>query len=229
MTPDAYEAGHYATLYEALREWVDSRVPVLEPVLLEPRDSGLTDLEASAPLAVRWATVSDARPIAAVHISSWHAAYRGLMPDEILDGLTIEGRKRDWQGWLGEGGDRVHTLVAERDEEIEAFCTLEMPSSEPDEPDTVAGIPAIYAHPDAFGRGAGTLLLDAAIGAMRERGYTESVLWMLEGNRRAEAFYERRSWHRDGGRRPGQYPGITFEAGAEPIEIRFRRSLQVRA
>ena len=148
------------------------------------------------------------------------------MPDEILDGLTIEGRERDWQGWLADGGERVHTLLAERDGMIEAFCTLEMPSSE-DEPDAVAGIPAIYAHPDAFGRGAGPALLDAAIEAMRERGYTEAILWMLEGNRRAEAFYERRGWHRDGGRRSARYPGIIFEAEAEPMEIRFRRSLEV--
>ena len=61
---------------------------------------------------------------------------------------------------------------------------------------------------------------------MRERGYAQAILWMLEGNRRAETFYERLGWHRDGGRRAAQYPGITFEAGAEPIEIRFRRSLE---
>ncbi|MDX6587585.1 MAG: hypothetical protein QOI31_2058 [Solirubrobacterales bacterium] len=176
--------------------------------------------------AIRWATVGDARAIAFVHIASWHAAYRGLMPDEVLDGLTIEGRERDWQGWLAEGGARVNTLAAERDGEIEAFCTLELPSREEDEPDTVAGIPAIYAHPDAFGRGAGPALLDAAIDAMREHGYTEAILWMVEGNRRAQAFYEGRGWHRDGGKRAAEYPGVTFEAGAEPIEIRFRRSLE---
>lgn len=177
-------------------------------------------------MLIRWATVGDAHAIATVHIASWHAAYRGLIPDEIIDGLTIEGRERDWQGWLAEGCDREHTLVAERDGEIEAFCTIELPSLEVDEPDTVAGIPAIYTHPEAFGRGAGSALLDAAVEAMRERMYQEAILWMLEENRRAEAFYERRDWRRDGGRRAAQYPGITFEAGAEPIEIRFRRSLE---
>ena len=175
--------------------------------------------------AIRWATVRDARAIAAVHIASWHAAYRGLMPDEVLDELTIEGRQRDWQGWLADGGERAHTLVAERDGAIEAFCTLEFPSREEDESDAVAGIPAIYAHPAAFGRGSGPALLDAAIDATRERGYREAILWMLEGNRRAEAFYERRGWNRDGGKRSAQYPGVAFEAGTEPIEVRFRRSL----
>lgn len=128
---------------------------------------------------------------------------------------------------LAEGGERHHTLVAERDGRIEAFCTLELPSREEDEADGVAGVPALYAHPDAFGLGAGPALLDAAIEAMRERGHRESILWMLEGNRRAEAFYERRGWTPDGGRRPAEYPGLTYASEAErPLEVRLRRSLE---
>jgi GNAT superfamily N-acetyltransferase len=174
-------------------------------------------------MLIRWATAGDARAIAAVHIASWHAAYRGLMPDEALDGLTRDGRERDWLGWLADGGDRQHTLVAERDGAIEAFCTLELPSSEADEAGDVAGIPALYAHPGAFGRGAGPALMDAAIEAAHERGFREAILWMLEGNERAEAFYERRGWRRDGGRRPAEYPGMRFPRGAEaPIEARMR-------
>ena len=182
--------------------------------------------DTSARPSIRRATVEDARAIAEVHIASWQAAYRGLMPDRVLDELTIERREADWRGWLDEGGERHHTLVAERDGKIEAFCTLEMPSREADEPEDVAGIPALYAHPDAFGRGAGPALMDTAIEAMCERGYRESILWMLEGNRRAEGFYLRRGWTRDGGARRAEYPGFTHVAeGERPLEIRFRRSL----
>jgi len=31
VTPDAYEAGHYTTLYEALREWVTAQFPFSNP------------------------------------------------------------------------------------------------------------------------------------------------------------------------------------------------------
>ena len=148
------------------------------------------------------------------------------MPDRVLDELTLEGRQRDWQRWLAEGGERRHTLVAERDGAIEAFCTLEMPSREEDEPEDVAGIPALYADPGAFGRGAGPALMDAAIATMRERGYRGAILWMLEGNHRAAAFYERRGWRRDGGSRRADYPSVTYAADAErPREVRLRRSL----
>ena len=31
VTPDAYERGHYSTLYAALRRWVDEEFPFTEP------------------------------------------------------------------------------------------------------------------------------------------------------------------------------------------------------
>jgi hypothetical protein len=33
--------------------------------------------------------VDDADAIAPVHVRSWQAAYRGFMPDEVLDGLDV--------------------------------------------------------------------------------------------------------------------------------------------
>jgi GNAT superfamily N-acetyltransferase len=183
-------------------------------------------IPATVSLSVRWATPDDARPIAAVHIASWRAAYRGLFPDRVLDGLSLDARERDWREWLDEGGARAFTLVAERDRRIVAFCTIEMPARAEDEPGDVAAIPALYAHPDAFGTGVGGALMDAAIDVMRDAGSCEAVLWMLEGNRRAAAFYERQGWRRDGGMRPADYPSIVFRSDDEPPpEVRYRRRL----
>jgi GNAT superfamily N-acetyltransferase len=177
-------------------------------------------------LTVRRASPADARAIAAVHVASWRAAYRGLMPAEVLERLSVDGRERDWRGWLAAGGARHFTLVAERDGRLLAFCTVEMPAREDDEPDDVAAIPALYAHPDAFGAGVGRALIEAAVEAARDAGYREAVLWMLEGNRRAEAFYERGGWRRDGGRRRSDYPGVTYASDDErPMEVRLRLPL----
>lgn len=55
--------------------------------------------------------MDDARAIAAVHIASWRAAYRGLLPDAALDALTLDGREGDWRRWLAPGGARERTLV----------------------------------------------------------------------------------------------------------------------
>ena len=34
---------------------------------------------------------------------------------------------------------------------------------------------------------------------LRAAGFTEAVLWVLEGNERAARFYESHGWHEDGG------------------------------
>jgi GNAT superfamily N-acetyltransferase len=183
-------------------------------------------MTATVPLSVRRAPLDDARAIAAVHVASWRAAYRGLFPDRVLDGLSVDARERDWRGWLDEGGARQFTLLAERDGRIVAFCTIEMPARADDEPEDVAAIPALYADPDTFGTGAGSALMDAAVEAMRDAGYREAFLWMLEGNRRAASFYERRGWRPDGTVRLADYPGISYAPGEErPMEVRYRRSL----
>ncbi len=177
-------------------------------------------------LTVRRAGLDDARAIAAVHIRSWRAAYRGLLPDRALDQLSLEAREGDWRGWLSEGGAREFTLVAERDGTPVAFCTLEMPAREDDEADDVAAIPALYADPEAFGTGAGSALMAAALEAVGEDGYREAVLWVLEGNRRAEEFYGRHGWRRDGGRRRSRFPGIAYASDDErPFEVRYRLPL----
>ena len=51
-------------------------------------------------MEVRWATADDAAAIAAVHIASWRAAYRGLLPDAVLDSLSLEARTDHWREWL---------------------------------------------------------------------------------------------------------------------------------
>ncbi|GAA4247772.1 hypothetical protein [Dactylosporangium darangshiense] len=40
-------------------------------------------------IEIRPATVEDAGAVAAVHVGSWRAAYRGIVPQEHLDGLDV--------------------------------------------------------------------------------------------------------------------------------------------
>ena len=49
---------------------------------------------------LRRATVDDAPAIAGVHVRTWQAAYRGLMPQALLDSLTFERRRGWWKGQL---------------------------------------------------------------------------------------------------------------------------------
>ena len=47
-------------------------------------------------VALRDATPDDAHAIATVHVASWQVAYRGFMPDAVLDGLSVDDRARKW-------------------------------------------------------------------------------------------------------------------------------------
>jgi hypothetical protein len=63
---------------------------------------------------IRPATAEDAAGIAAVHVRSWQVAYRGQLPDALLDSLSVDQRTRWWgEGWWGEDLAR-RGLVARR-------------------------------------------------------------------------------------------------------------------
>jgi hypothetical protein len=51
-------------------------------------------------VTIRDAIVSDAQAIASVRVSSWRAAYRGLLPDDVLAGLSVAARRRSWSDIL---------------------------------------------------------------------------------------------------------------------------------
>jgi ribosomal protein S18 acetylase RimI-like enzyme len=173
-------------------------------------------------VTIRWATVEDAGAIADVHIASWRAAYRDLLPAERLAALDLATRTRQWSEWLSAGGERRETLAAVRGGEIVGFATLRMPTPDPGEPDDVAEIPALYLRPEARRAGIGRRLVNESLREMRDRGFREAILWMLEGNEPARAFYEATGWRLDGaGRRASQY----FPELAELVEVRFRRAL----
>jgi hypothetical protein len=47
-------------------------------------------------MEIRRAVADDARGIAQVHVKSWQAAYRGLLPQSYLDALSVEQREAFW-------------------------------------------------------------------------------------------------------------------------------------
>ena len=76
----------------------------------------------------------------------------------------------------------------------------------------------MFAVPAAWGSGVGSALMTAALDDLRERGYSEATVWSFADNERANRFYERHRFTRDGAER-------TEEAWAGIREVRYRRSL----
>ena len=48
-------------------------------------------------VAIRPMTMADTSTVGEVHVRAWQAAYRGVMPDEYLNGLRPEDRAEMWR------------------------------------------------------------------------------------------------------------------------------------
>lgn len=169
---------------------------------------------------IRPAVPADATAVTAVHVASWQGAYRGVFPDEILDGPELAvNRLRQWQQILGEPGPRAVDLVAEDDGGQIVGLLHAGPARDDDGAPGTAEVVAIYASPDAWGTGAGRGLMTAALDRLRGAGFTEVTLWVLDSNARARRFYERAGFAVDGAAKDEVLRGTPV------TEVRYRRQL----
>lgn len=157
---------------------------------------------------VRAAMMKDARGIAVVHVRSWQAAYAGLMPQDVLDDLSIDDRAERWAQILGEPDQGSRTLVAERDGEIVGWAGFGA-ARERDAPGS-GELWGIYALPSAWSSGVGHALLDAVERELSADGHATAYLWVLDGNERAAAFYTRHGWIDDDGTKVEERPGLVL-------------------
>lgn len=170
---------------------------------------------------IRRARPADAEAIASVHVAGWRWAYRGQVPDELLDGLSAEGRVDGRRRGLlsqeaGEAFPRI--WVAESDGRVVGFVAT-IPCRDPDAPVASAEVGAIYLEEAAAGRGIGRALFGRALEDLRREGFVHSLLWVLESNERARRFYEAAGLHTDGAVRDEDMGGFTLH------EVRYRRKL----
>lgn len=133
---------------------------------------------------------------------TWQVAYRGQLPDDLLDAMTaeVERRTAHWERMISLAAERRWMqLVVEEDGRLVGFATCGPVESE-DAPGT-GELYAIYVDPDHWDHGHGRELIGAAVEQITAAGYGDAVLWVLESNARARRFYEVAGWHLDGGRK----------------------------
>ena len=167
-------------------------------------------------LAVRRASVADARAIAEIGVRGWQAAYRGILPDDFLAGLSAAAREVAWRSLLeSDEAGGAPAWLAERDGCAVGFVASG-PPRDSDLPLPAAEIYAIYVLPDGWRSGAGRALMSTAVDHWLARGVTTLVLWVLEANVRGRAFYEALGWEADGTSQPLDMGGFAIR------EVRYR-------
>ena len=172
-------------------------------------------------LLVRRAEPQDAPAVAGVHVASWREAYRGLLPQEYLDALSVEARTMTWaKAFSRLPGQSSTTVVGELDGQIVGFACVG-PSRDDDTDTATAELWGLYLDPAHWGVGHGHTLHTEALDIARASRATAATLWVLTTNQRARNFYERHGWTPDGA-------GKTVWRGDVRLdETRYRISLRV--
>jgi ribosomal protein S18 acetylase RimI-like enzyme len=140
-------------------------------------------------MRIREATSDDAAAIARVHVESWRTAYRGILPDDFLDRLTAESREARWRERVSNPALEQFILVVEAEPDRPVGFAFGGPERD-GTPGYDGEIYAIYLLAERRRQGIGRQLMDASARYLMNRGFAAAMLWALEANRHARAFYE---------------------------------------
>jgi RimJ/RimL family protein N-acetyltransferase len=165
--------------------------------------------------SLRRATGTDAPAVAAMHIHARQVAYRGIIPDDHLDGDDVATRAARYDFDAAAPTAPV-TWIAVDGHDIVGFVTVS-PSRDEDL-SGLGEVCGLYVEPNRWRSGVGSALLAQAEVLLRDAGFNEFHLWVLEGNTGARRFYERVGWAPDGARK-------VVEMGGSPIAVvRYRKA-----
>ncbi len=145
-----------------------------------------------AMVIVREAQMKDAPAIADVSVASRKSARRGLYADPYLDRLSPEPVAAEVRDFLEEPADGWHMWVAEEAGNIVAFAKAG-PWADGGS-GSVAELDELYVEPSRFRQGIGTRLLCFVESELAAAGFDRAVLWVLEDDRAAQAFYVVNGW-----------------------------------
>lgn len=182
-------------------------------------------------MTIREALPEDAAAVAAVHVRSWRAAYRELLPATYLEALDVEERAAWWRDRLEAPDGPTVLLATGADGPAVGFCCLRPWGTEESGRDgdrdggrdadraATAELAALYVLPEAWGTGVGRRLVEAAVETLGASGFRSVLLWVFAENVRARRFYEAAGWRADG-------TVVREETGGRMLdELRYRRDL----
>ncbi|NNN34457.1 GNAT family N-acetyltransferase [Streptomyces sp. S3(2020)] len=164
-------------------------------------------------------TFADCDRVAEIRVRGWQSAYRGLLPQPYLAALSVTEDAERRRARLREADGSVLNLVAEQDGELFGWAACGPYRDEGEVRTADAELYALYVDPGRYGAGVGHALLQESVRRCAAAGHDRVYLWVLKGNTRARAFYERAGFRADGAEE-------LFEAGGVPVpEVRYMLAL----
>lgn len=146
-------------------------------------------------LNLRAARREDSRALAKVHIDTWRHTYAGMVPDQYLASMTLDGQARTWRHWINARTARESILLVETLPEDGALAQGRIvgfghagPSRDRNPPQD-GEVYTLYVDIDWQGRGIGQQLLDRLFTGLTEAGLESAIVWVLAKNP-SRFFYE---------------------------------------
>lgn len=177
-----------------------------------------------ADASVRPARPEDVAEIARIQVDTWRYAYRNLLPEPVLESLSVAAAQPAWAAAVEyPPSPRHHVLVALEQQWLVGFVALapadDLEPGDP-EPETTAAFGPLLVEPRWGRRGHGSRLLAAAVDHARADGMTRAIAWVPSGDGATLGLYREAGWATDGYAR-------TLDTGAGEVrEIRVHVSLE---
>ncbi|WP_306601273.1 dihydropteroate synthase [Geothrix sp. 21YS21S-2] len=166
---------------------------------------------------IRRALPEDAAALARVQVDAWRATYPGILPESLLAGLSVESSAAAFAESLAAPKPRWAMWALETRGALAGFAVAGPCRDR--ESDTAGEIHAIYLVREAWSQGLGAALMARALEGLREEGFREAVLWVMERNARGRRFYDRNGWELTPARRTEWQDGIALR------QVQYRLAL----
>ncbi len=146
--------------------------------------------------------LTDAADVGRVHVEVWRQAYATLMPADVLAALDPQAAVDRWRQALAQPPDDVRRLVGGAPSGDVVAVAMSGPSRDEDAPTPweLWALNVLDAH---HGSGLADLLMEQLVGD------EPATLWVVRGNQRAVAFYQRHGFQADGTAKWDERTGTT--------------------
>ncbi len=139
---------------------------------------------------IRHARADDINVIAKIYVNSWKYAYRGIVPQEYLDNLSVEKYMKKLKD-ISAPGEFVFELEGSVVGLAKVIACRDL------DLDNSAEIQTIYFLPEYIGKGYGSTLLSWLREYASAEGYKNIIVWVLSANIRARRAYEKAGYKSD--------------------------------
>lgn len=155
----------------------------------------------TADVSVRIAWADDADAIAAVQVRAWRSSFADLVPADRLPSDPAEVAPV-WHDALKSPGDARRRALVALERNLVVGFVLTAPAADPDcDPIAVGEMSELTLSPDAYGRGHGSRLLQAAVDTLVADGFTTAVTWAQSRDDALRGFLTSAGWAPDGAHR----------------------------